>query len=141
MEAGNIFDGLVDEELPLDCIESPFYEQMRSQFNIKLCELLCELDSGKFEEGDITLKLNMSIMHASDEIAEQDMDTGGEAKKFVGYLRPYPEWDIKVNLKHSFKEKGCSQEKRSFIFRDGRFIAAPIPSAQVSFDELQGRRV
>lgn len=135
MEIENIFEGLADEELPLDCIESPFYKDMRSLFNMQLAELLSELNGGEFQEGDITLKLNMEMMNAIDEVVSEGVEAGSETKQSVGYKLPVPTWEVKVNLKRSFKAKGSGYgaDKRAFKFRDGRFHRRAGP---VGADEL-----
>jgi hypothetical protein len=140
MNAENIFDGLDDDELPFDCIESPFYENMRALFNIKLGELLQELVSEEFDEGDITLKLNLSIAEAYAEVAKPDFDNGGERKEQCAYPHPYADYEVKMTLKHTSKDKGRKNERVAFKYRDGRYIAIPVPTDQVTFDELSRRR-
>lgn len=141
MEVENIFDGLADEELPLDCIESPFYAGARSMMNIKLCELLENLETGDFQAGSVTLKLTLSTLRAIIEAPETDIDYGGERNSHQEYKTPEADYEIKLSLQRNSRETGKHHSKCAFIYRDGRFIAAPVPSPQVSFDELQGRRI
>ena len=141
MNAENIFDGFDDEELPLDCIESPFYADMRALFNIKLCELLQEFADGEFREGDINLKLSLSVPLDSEQIAQDDNDEGGQRQEPYTFRRPDAEYEAKLTLKRTSKDKGKSEDRRAFKCRDGRYIAVPVPTAQVTFDELQKHRV
>lgn len=135
-----MYDGLNSNELPLDCIESPFYSDARSMMNIKLCELLENLLSGDFQAGSVTLKLTLSTLSAIAEISEADNDIGGERQSHREYKQPEADYEIKLSLQRNSRETGKSSGKRAFIFRDGRYIAAPVPSDQVTFDELEKRR-
>lgn len=140
MNAENIFDGLGDDELPLDCIESPFYTDARAMMNIKLCELLENLESGDFQAGSVTLKLTLSTMSAIVEVPEENNDFGGERQSHREYKQPEADYEIKLSLQRNSRETGKSRGKRAFVFRDGRYIAVPVPSNQVTFDELSKRR-
>jgi hypothetical protein len=64
MEAELMLDGLRDEEQPLDCIESLYYECTRAMLNIHIGQVLVELSNRKFSQGVITLKLKLSVKKA-----------------------------------------------------------------------------
>lgn len=140
MDAGLMFDGLGDDEIPMDCIESPFYVDMRALFNEKLAELLMELDGGEFSEGDIALKLTIGIGVGMENVPQDDYDAGGQRQKSFEFKKPGAEWEARLTLKKTSKDKGQYQERRAFKCRDGRYIAIPVKEAQVSIDEYQKRR-
>jgi len=64
MEAELMLDGLRDEEQPLDCIESFYYECTRAMLNIHIGQVLVELINRKFSQGVITLKLKLNVKNA-----------------------------------------------------------------------------
>lgn len=141
MEAENMFEGLNENELPMDCIESPFYGELRMLINEKLDELLTELDRGEFQEGDINVKLTLGTMLGVESIPQEDGDTGGERQGSFEFRIPGAEWNVKLTLKKSSGEKGRFGERRAFKRRGERYIAVPVREAQMSFDdELRGRR-
>ena len=123
-----------DGPLHLDCIESPIYADVRSMANIKLAELLAEIQSGDFNGGDLTIKI-FDMQTAAQEITVQD--EGGEAADSARYYRnPTFEYAIAATLKKTAKDKGRYSEKRQFEMCDGRFLAAPVPSPQMTMDEI-----
>lgn len=124
-----------DGPLHLDCIESPIYADVRGMVNIKLTELLAEIDSGDFTGGDLTMKLSFDMQPAVEDVTVQD--EGGEAE-VVGrtYKNPTFEFQVAATLKKTSKDKGKFADKRRLEIEDGRFLAAPVPSPQMTMDEI-----
>ena len=128
-----------DGPLHIDCIESPIYADVRSMLNVKMAELLAEIYGGDFTGGDVTLKLSFDMRAAVEDVTVQD--EGGEAAT-VGQPYKNPTFDFAVNatLKKTSKDKGSYSDKRKLVMEDGRFLAAPIPSPQITMAELAAHR-
>lgn len=116
-------------------IESAIFKGMLTDVNNEVLRCIRDVFDQKFEAGEITLKLNISLPTAYEEFPSVD-EYGEEVVKSYKYRKPLFEHKVTTVLKKQYKTDGGYTDKRDIQFLDGKFVAVPIKEAQMSIDDL-----
>ena len=124
---------LSKETLDID-INSDLFNGLKSDMNEAITNVLLQVYEGKFEAGEVTVKLNIEIQTDYEAYAGVS-EIGEKTKEKYKYRKPIFEHKVSVSLKKQFKTEGIFDEKRDIQILNGKFVAVPIKEAQISLFE------
>lgn len=117
-------------------IESEIFSYMMQDLNEEIQRCVQKVYDEEFESGEISLKLNIEIPNAYENIPRTDQETGEVMYDTFKYRKPFFEHKITTTLKKQYKQDGQYTDKRDVKFEDGRYIAVPVKQAQISMYDV-----
>lgn len=85
------------------------------------------------------MKLSVELADRSKDIVVQD-EAGEAAESAYHYKNPVIDYAVAMTLKKTSKDKARKTDTREFKLEDGRFLAVPVKTPQITMDELAGHR-
>lgn len=116
-------------------IESPVFNCMLQDMNEEIQRIIQKVYDEEFSEGEITLKLNLSIPFDYKEIPKTS-EYGELINELYRYRKPRFEHKITATLKKQYKQEGLYSEEKEIKFIDGQFVAVPIEDPQLHIDDM-----
>ena len=117
-------------------IESPVFNCMLHDLNREVQRVVDKVYKEEFEVGEITVKLTLTIPDSYKEYPKVN-EFGEDVFETYKYKKPYFEHKVSTTLKKQFKQEGIYSEEREVRFEDGKYVAVPIESPQVTMFEMQ----
>lgn len=126
--------GLKTKALEID-ISSPIFLTMLNDLNMEIKRVLEKVYDESFSQGEISLKLKLTINDDYKEYPVENIFTGEINTESYRYRRPYFEHQVASTLKKQYKQEGFYTEEKEVICDDGRYLVIPLREPQISMFE------
>lgn len=113
-------------------IDNPLFDEALNLLDKEIKRIIEKLYNDEFKSGEVTLKLNISLIEDFKEFPVAD-DLGFKDNKIVYFNKPFIEHSVSTTLKKQYKVKGTtsfdSEIKKD---TDGNFILVPVKDLQLN---------
>ena len=118
-------------------IKSDIFKEMLSELNGKLQYCLKELHEEKFEDGKITLGLEVALIE-KEESTSKSNNHGEIEPSIYEYKEPKITYSVNLQLKKKYGSNGTVEFKDSveLVEKGGIFIAKPIKGSQIKMGDF-----
>lgn len=112
-------------------IDSPLFNEAINLLDSEIKRIIEKLYDEEFKEGEVTLKLKISLQEDYKEFPVID-DLGYEDSKIVYFNRPSIDHNVSTTLKKQYREKGSISLDSEIKKNDkGEFILSPVVEPQL----------
>lgn len=119
-------------------IQSPIFEGMLKDLNKEIVRVIDKVYKGEFEEGEVNLKLSLTIDEAYKRFAKEN-DYGETVYETYEYKKPNFEHNVTTTLKKQYKQKGSYTEEKEVVYEDGQYMVKPIEEPQMNLFEMEDK--
>lgn len=114
-------------------IDSPVFEKMLDDLNKEIQRVIQSVYDGEFASGEISVKLNLEIIEAFEEIPTVD-EFGNMINELYKYKKPKFEHKITSTLKKQSKREGCYSDKKEVVWDGEKYVVKPLVNPQTQFN-------
>jgi len=119
-------------------IHSDIFADMRNDIDKHLKHCLDELSQENFEGGDISIKISLETIKATDELKKLDREGKFEGVE-VEYKIPSIAYKTSLTLKQKHDTEGRYFDRgMQLVEMDGRYVALPVKGSQICLNDLLG---
>lgn len=112
-------------------IKNPMFSESLDLLNSEIIRVIEKVYEGEFKSGEVTLKLNISMVEDFKEFPVID-ELGFKDNKTVFFNKPVIEHNVNTTLKKQYKEKGLISPDSEIKKTDkGDFILVPVKETQL----------
>lgn len=122
-------------KIPSINFESEIFYSTRNSLNFAIKSILEKCYSREFESGDVTIKINISVLDDYVELPAED-ETGEISSALYEYRRPAFKSSIGTSLKKTSKREECYFPNAELKKVDDDFALFELPKAQIELQDL-----
>lgn len=116
-------------------VDSPLFKESINLLDSEIKRIIEKIYNDEFKSGEVTLKLNISLVEDFKEFPIVD-EFGFNDNKIVYFNKPVIEHSVSTTLKKQFKEKGfVSTDSEIKKMDEGHFILVPVKDPQLDMLE------
>jgi len=118
-------------------IMSPVFAEFLTNLNLAVIECLKETTAGNFSGGEISAKVSIEVVDASEVYAEGTSEDAPRGKELYHYQKPVIEHKVALTLKKHTEAKGSYDEKMALKQAGKAFVLIKPLMAQMSLEEME----
>lgn len=112
-------------------VDSPLFKEALNLLDSEIKRIVEKIYNDEFKSGEVTLKLNISLVEDFKEFPVED-ELGFKENKIVYFNKPVIEHSVSTSLKKQYKEKGSISLDSEIKKIDDQFILVPVEEPQLS---------
>ena len=122
-------------------VNSEVFTAAIEDLNVEIQRVIKNVYEGKFQGGEVNLKLNLKIVNATEAYANTD-EEGNVIQEIYKYKRPDFSHTVTSSPKKVNKQEGSYSPKREISYdeEEDKFIAKPLFNPQVEFKLEEGEK-